>query len=365
MTEKEKREAAKARRDLIRERVFVTVAFALECVGLWTIWQVHVGTQAVAGVLLAITLHTGAALLSAIPQRAGIAKRAAFISTMIFPPMAILARFLDVWVGAHGRDMDPEQLGQMLYGFKADKLELWTEGIMQKQSAREEDSNTAPGVLLLAPVASVLGDESVPTDLKVVAVRNLTHLRPEDSVPLLREAMKRDEPAIRYTAAKLLSNLEASFSERLQKSYSSGSGEDIAFAMLDFADSGLLDPSDARRHRQNAIDVLTSDRKVSDSGSSDDLVLPDLTSISVEGLLVLARALFELDRCRESLAVAAALLQKDPENPAGHRHALSACLKMGDYREFRRLARKLAADYPDRDLGRELTERFPNQATSA
>lgn len=225
------------------------------------------------------------------------------------------------------------------------------------QRGELEGSWRVPTALMIAPVASLLSDSAVGPELKLAAVRNVVHLKPADAVPLLNAALRSPEPSIRYYAAKLLGNLEDAFTRRLKDAGYEGplpteaeKLEPLAQAHLDLANSGLLDPGAARRHRELAVTALEPAAAA--------------RGLSEAGRLAFARALLDLGQARHALEVAGELLGRR-RGPEAYRVALEACLAQGHHLAFRRLTQALVRAHPSCEWGKELAERIPPPQTSA
>ncbi|MBI4870913.1 MAG: hypothetical protein HY814_05045 [Candidatus Riflebacteria bacterium] len=352
-----------------RHRLYATAALVPElaaCILVWSFFTNRLGP----GVLnLALVLHASAALLAALPSQDPRARRAFLIGALLFPPAAVLARFLDAWGAMREAELDRQALRHMLYGGEKDPTELWVEAIVQRHEAYERQAGKASSALLLAPVASLLNDRATPRTLKIAAVRNLTHLRPQDAVPLLRQAMGADEPGTRYAAAKLLTNLEESYTAAIKKAGEAGDEAGLALALLEHAATGLLDPSDTRRQQEAAVARLleleehgVAVRDGAEGLRQEDQAGPQLPRripLSPEARRALARTLFELQRESAALKLVFGLLEAGERHPDVYRIGLEAALRSGHYAHFRRLAQGLCRAHPELALSRELQERFP------
>lgn len=351
-----------------RHRLYTTAALVPELAAGILVWSFFTNRLGPETLHLALVLHATAALLSALPNEDPRARRAFLIGALLFPPAAVLARFLDAWGAMREAEVDRQALRHMLYGGEKDPTEVWAEAIVQRYEAYERQAGKASSALLLAPVAYLLADRATLRTLKIAAVRNLTHLRPEDAVPLLRKAIGADEPGTRYAAAKLLTNLEESYTSAIKKAEEARDETGLALALLEHASTGLLDPSDARRQQEAAVARLLRLEKhgvpISDGGEelrAEDCGMPGqprLVPLPAEARRALARALLGLQREPAALDLVGELLEAGDRHPDVYRIGLEAALRSGRCVRFRQLARELARVHPELALGRELVERF-------
>lgn len=336
----------------------LAVSVVVELLAVYALATLVAGTAAAGvGLPTVVLLHVMAALAAALPARAS-GDALALLGFTLLVPMGVLVRTWDVFVRAVAHRQSALERYQKFIdemGFKPlDAQSMAHLGL--EHHTEEERTNRS---LLLAPVASILADESADSDLKLAAVRNLTHLRPQDSVPLMKEALKNDEPTVRYYAAKLLAQLENEYTRRLREAESvegmdldEDQLEEIAMAHLALADSKLLDEGEVLRHREWALENL-------------EAIEEEERLRMVEARRALPRVLLELGRSGEALREARAALLRDPEDVELYRTAMEASLKEADMESLKRLGVEMAARLPDSELAQEVMSRFESQPTSA
>ncbi|MBI2943595.1 MAG: hypothetical protein HYY25_05295 [Candidatus Wallbacteria bacterium] len=327
--------------------VAAAAALALEAGAF--VWALGGGRQALA---VGLAAHAAACLIAA-AACGGPRRWLQLLLALLLPPAGVAICALDACLAVFSRGKTEFPLYEELLRELRARSPAAAEQLMEELSGHwsEFAPARAPAELLVAPVASLMSDVDIAPELKLAAIRNLTHLSPTDSVPLVKEALRSDVPAIRFYAARLLSNLEDGFSRRLRKLEEAGGSPDelqeLARARLEFAESGLLESADARRHRERAAETL---RQLAASGGPG----------AAQARAALARAELELGRAPDALASSEQSLAADPSDAAARRLALEAALAARDYAAFRRHARELARHLPASELARDLEERCPS-----